>query len=74
MGMARHMARVVGWFTMGGFDDDCGHHHDDYVGKRFDAAERNGGTGGRGNIGRRACDVRRNSLDELWPVQFWTEH
>jgi len=27
MGMARHMARVVGWYTMGGFDDDCGHHH-----------------------------------------------
>ena len=27
MGMARHMARVVGWFTQGGFDDDCGHHH-----------------------------------------------
>ena len=27
MGMARHMARVVGWYTQGGFDDDCGHHH-----------------------------------------------
>ena len=25
--MARHVARVVGWYTAGGFKDECGHHH-----------------------------------------------
>jgi hypothetical protein len=25
--MARHVARVVGWYTAGGFRDECGHRH-----------------------------------------------
>jgi hypothetical protein len=25
--MARHIGRVVGWYTKGGFDDECGHWH-----------------------------------------------
>ena len=25
--MARHIGRVVGWYTLGGFHDDCGHWH-----------------------------------------------
>ena len=25
--MARHIGRVVGWYTAGGFEDDCGHWH-----------------------------------------------
>jgi hypothetical protein len=25
--MARHIARVVGWYTQGGFNDECGHWH-----------------------------------------------
>ena len=25
--MARHIGRVVGWYTRGGFTDDCGHWH-----------------------------------------------
>ena len=27
MPMARHVARVVGWYTQGGFNDECGHYH-----------------------------------------------
>merc|ERR1719440_1095651 len=26
--MAKHVARVVGWYTAGGFHDDCGHFHE----------------------------------------------
>merc|ERR1719261_2359699 len=26
--MARHMARIVGWYTAGGFHDECGHWHE----------------------------------------------
>ena len=26
--MARHIGRVVGWYTQGGFRDECGHWHD----------------------------------------------
>jgi len=25
--MARHIGRIVGWYTAGGFEDDCGHWH-----------------------------------------------
>ena len=25
--MARYAARYVGWYTAGGFTDECGHHH-----------------------------------------------
>jgi hypothetical protein len=25
--MARHIGRIVGWYTLGGFEDECGHWH-----------------------------------------------
>ena len=26
--MARYMGRLVGWYTAGGFTDECGHFHE----------------------------------------------